>query len=149
MATHPEKNVRCHTNVKHTARPVKNKTPLRILQLMEHVICHIEKLHLPEYMQNICTDGNGENMPIKNDSMSVTEVMVMETAASDNMIAMRSGTGSLGDALLQAASITNVSSIPIPEMSMIRFKIIEDIFKVAIQINTGTTKLTNHQEGSS
>lgn len=46
--------------------------------------------------------------------MSVTEVMVMETAASDNMIAIRSGTGSFGDALRHAASITNVSSIPIP-----------------------------------
>lgn len=65
-------------------------------------------------MQNICTDGNGENMPMKNESMSVTEVIVMETAASDNIIAIRSGTGSLGDALLQAANITNVSSIPIP-----------------------------------
>lgn len=65
-------------------------------------------------MQNIWTEGKGENIPIKNESMSVTEVMVIDTAASDNMIAIRSGTGSFGDALRQAASITNVSSMPIP-----------------------------------
>lgn len=65
-------------------------------------------------MQKICTEGNGENIPMKNDSMSVTEVMVIETAASDNITAMRSGTGSFGDARLQAASITNVSSMPMP-----------------------------------
>ena len=51
---------------------------------------------------------------MKNDSMSVTEVIVIDTAASDNIIAMRSGTGSFGEARLQAANITNVSSIPIP-----------------------------------
>lgn len=66
-------------------------------------------------MQKIWTEGNGDQIPMKNESMSVTEVMVIETAASDNMIAMRSGTGSLGEARLQAANITNVSSIPIPE----------------------------------
>lgn len=67
-------------------------------------------------MQNICTEGKGENIPIKKESMSVTEVMVMETAASDNMMAILSGTGSLGEVLRHAANITNVSSIPIPEM---------------------------------
>lgn len=66
-------------------------------------------------MQKICTEGKGEKIPMKKDSISVTDVMVMETAASDNMIAIRSGTGNFGDALLQAASITNVSSIPIPK----------------------------------
>lgn len=52
---------------------------------------------------------------MKKDNISVTEVIVIETAASDNMIAIRSGTGSLGEARLQAANITNVSSIPMPE----------------------------------
>lgn len=69
---------------------------------------------LPEYMQKICTEGNGENIPIKKDNISVTEVMVIETAASDNMMAILSGTGSLGEVLRHAANITNVSSIPIP-----------------------------------
>lgn len=65
-------------------------------------------------MQKICTDGNGEKIPMKNDSISVTEVMVMETAASDSMVAILSGTDSFGDVRRQAASITNVSSIPMP-----------------------------------
>lgn len=51
---------------------------------------------------------------MKNDSISVTDVMVMETAASDNMMAIRSGTESFGEVLRHAANITNVSSIPIP-----------------------------------
>lgn len=66
-------------------------------------------------MQNICTDGNGEKIPMKNDNMSVTDVIVIETAASDNIDAMRSGTGSFGEALLHAANITKVSSMPIPD----------------------------------
>lgn len=65
-------------------------------------------------MQKICTDGNGENIPMKNDNISVTEVMVMDTAASDSMIAMRSGTGNCGDVRRHAASITKVSSMPMP-----------------------------------
>lgn len=65
-------------------------------------------------MQKIWTDGNGENIPIKNDNISVTEVIVIETAASDNIIPIRSGTGNFGEARLHAANITNVSSIPIP-----------------------------------
>lgn len=55
-------------------------------------------------------------MPIKKDNISVTEVMVIETAASDNIMAILSGTGSLGGVLRHAANITNVSSIPIPVM---------------------------------
>lgn len=65
-------------------------------------------------MQNICTEGKGEKIPMKNDSMSVTDVIVIDTAASESIIAMRSGTGSLGEVRRHAASITNVSSIPIP-----------------------------------
>jgi hypothetical protein len=66
-------------------------------------------------MQKICTEGNGEKTPMKNDNMSVTDVIVIETAASDNITAILSGTESLGEARLHAASITKVSSIPIPE----------------------------------
>lgn len=66
-------------------------------------------------MQKICTEGNGEKIPMKKDNISVTEVIVIDTAASDNMTAIRSGTSSLCEARLQAASITNVSSMPIPE----------------------------------
>lgn len=46
--------------------------------------------------------------------MSVSDVMVIETAASDIVIPMRSGTLSLTEVRRQAANITNVSSIPIP-----------------------------------
>lgn len=59
-------------------------------------------------------EGKGLSMPIQRDTMSVTEVMVIETAASDMVWASLSGTGSVTGVLLQAASITNVSSIPIP-----------------------------------
>lgn len=65
-------------------------------------------------MQKIWTEGKGEMIPMKKETMSVTEVMVMETAASLSMWAMRCGTGSIMLVLRQAASITNVSSIPIP-----------------------------------
>lgn len=74
-------------------------------------------------MQKICTDGNGEKIPMKKDSMSVTEVMVIDTAASDNITAILSGTSSLGDARRQAASITKVSSIPIPGRTKKKVKI--------------------------
>jgi len=53
-------------------------------------------------------------MPIQKLIMSVTEVMVIDTAASLSIRPIRSGTGRCTDVLLQAASITNVSSIPIP-----------------------------------
>lgn len=65
-------------------------------------------------MQNIRTDWKGLMMPIQKLIMSVTEVMVIDTAASLRVRPMRSGTGRCVDVLLQAASITNVSSIPIP-----------------------------------
>lgn len=47
--------------------------------------------------------------------MSVSEVIVILTAASDIVCPIRSETGSFIDVLRQAASITNVSSIPMPE----------------------------------
>lgn len=69
---------------------------------------------MPLYLQKICTDGNGLIIPIQNEMMSVNDVIVMDTAASDIMIPMRSGTLSLTDVRRQAASITNVSSMPMP-----------------------------------
>lgn len=69
-------------------------------------------------MQNIVTDGNGLKIPIQKLKKSVTDVMVMETAASLNIWAILSGTGSFIDVLLQAASITKVSSIPIPKQKI-------------------------------
>lgn len=65
-------------------------------------------------MQNMVTEGKGLNIPIQKLKKSVTDVIVIETAASLNIWAILSGTGVLIDVLLQAASITKVSSIPIP-----------------------------------
>lgn len=56
-------------------------------------------------------------MPIQKEIMSVSDVIVIETAASDIMWPILSGTESLTDVLRHAANITNVSSIPIPELS--------------------------------
>lgn len=53
-------------------------------------------------------------MPMKKDIISVRDVMVIDTAASLNVAAILSGTGLEILVLLQAASITKVSSIPIP-----------------------------------
>lgn len=84
---HAAKNVMCHMKMKHTAKPL--------------------------YMQKILTDGNGLMIPIQNETMSVNDVIVIETAASDIITAIRSGTASLTDVRRHAANITNVSSIPI------------------------------------
>lgn len=67
-------------------------------------------------------------MPMKNESISVTEVIVMDTAASDNIIAILSGTESFGDARLHAANITNVSSIPIPGNRSTKLKTYEKMW---------------------
>lgn len=66
------------------------------------------------YMQKIWIDLNGPLTPIMKEIMSVSDVMVIETAASDIVMPMRSGTLSLTEVRRQAANITNVSSIPIP-----------------------------------
>lgn len=84
----PAKKVICHTNIKQTANPL--------------------------YVQNIRTDGNGLKIPIQKDTISVTDVIVIDTAASDNIRPIRSGTLSFIEVRRQAANITNVSSIPIP-----------------------------------
>ena len=47
---------------------------------------------LPVYMQNILTQGKGVIIPIQKLSMSVMDVMVIETAASVNAMAVLSGT---------------------------------------------------------
>jgi hypothetical protein len=60
------------------------------------------------------TDWKGLMIPIQKLIMSVTEVIVIDTAASLNIRPILSGTGSCTDVLLHAPSITNVSSIPIP-----------------------------------
>lgn len=53
-------------------------------------------------------------IPIQKEIMSVSEVMVMETAASDIVSAIRFSTDIFGEVRRQAANMTNVSSIPIP-----------------------------------
>lgn len=87
------------------------------MQAAKNVMCHMKMnaTAKPLYLQNICTDGNGLTIPIQNDIMSVSEVMVIETAASDIVSPIRSGTVNLTDVRRHAANITNVSSIPIPE----------------------------------
>lgn len=76
---------------------------------------NIYKFNLPEYAQNILTDGKGLITPIQKLMVSVKLVMVIDTAASESVLAIRSGTGRCGEVRRQAANITNVSSIPIPE----------------------------------
>lgn len=68
-------------------------------------------------MQNSWTDLKGLNTPMKKLTVSVTEVMVMETAASLNVCPILSGTDFVTEVLRQAASMTKVSSIPIPKIS--------------------------------
>ena len=65
-------------------------------------------------MQNILTQGNGVIIPIQKLSISVIDVIVMDTAASVNAIAILSGTLLWTDVRRHAPNITKVSSIPIP-----------------------------------
>lgn len=65
-------------------------------------------------MQNIRTDGKGDIIPVKSDIISVTDVIDIDTAASLRVSAILIGTGLITFVLRQAASITKVSSIPIP-----------------------------------
>lgn len=73
-------------------------------------------------MQNILTDGNSLKIPIQKETISVTDVIVIDTAASDKVCAIRSGTLNFTEVLRQAASITKVSSIPIPEKNRLLLK---------------------------
>jgi hypothetical protein len=54
-------------------------------------------------------------MPIQKLKKSVTEVIVIDTAASLNIWAILSGTEVLIEVRRHAASITKVSSIPMPK----------------------------------
>ena len=67
-------------------------------------------------MQKILTHGKGVMMPIQKLSMSVIDVMVMDTAASINASDIRSGTELCTEVLRHAPNITKVSSMPMPEM---------------------------------
>ena len=71
--------------------------------------------NLPVYMQKILTQGNGVMIPIQKLSMSVIDVIVMDTAASVNASDIRSGTELCTEVRRQAPNITNVSSIPMPK----------------------------------
>jgi len=59
--------------------------------------------------------GNGLNFPMQKLTMSVTEVMVIDTAASDSVLANLSGTSMVTGVRRHAANMTNVSSMPMPE----------------------------------
>lgn len=67
-------------------------------------------------MQKIRTDVKSLTTPIKNEIIEVSEVIVIETAASDIVRPIRSGTDNLLEVCRHAANITNVSSIPMPEI---------------------------------
>lgn len=71
--------------------------------------------------------GKGLLLPIKRLTMSVKDVIVTETAASDNICAVLSGTFMVTGVLLHAASITKVSSIPIPTLKKLRSKLRTDL----------------------
>lgn len=86
---HPAKKVMCQTNVKHVAKA--------------------------EYEQKICTDRNGLMIPNVKETTFVRVVIVIETAASDIVTAILSGTSCFKAVRLHAASITKVSSIPMPD----------------------------------
>lgn len=98
----PAKKVTCQRKVKHTANP--------------------------EYVQNIRTDGNGLRIPIQKDTISVTDVIVIETAASESMLPILSGTDHFTGVLRHAANITNVSSMPIPVISQDKQLILSNVF---------------------
>lgn len=65
-------------------------------------------------MQNIWTDRKGQARPIQKDTTLVRVVMVIDTAASDILWDILSGTVHWSGVRLQAARSTNVSSNPIP-----------------------------------
>lgn len=111
MATQAAKNVKCQTKRKQVAAP---ETKHLFMSVMFSFIVRPSNF-LPEYMQNMVTDGKGLKIPIQKLKKSVTEVIVIETAASLNIWAILSGTGVLMDVRLHAANITKVSSMPIPE----------------------------------
>lgn len=91
--------------------------PEMAMQAAKKVMCHrnVKQTANTEYVQKILTDRKGLIMPIRNEMKSVTEVMVIDTAASDIIRPIRSATGILALVRRQPASITKVSSMPMPE----------------------------------
>ena len=71
--------------------------------------------NVPVYMQKIFTHGKGVMIPIQKLSISVMDVMVIDTAASVNASDIRSGTELCTDVRRHAPNITKVSSMPIPK----------------------------------
>ena len=71
--------------------------------------------NIPVYMQKIFTHGKGVMIPIQKLSISVIDVMVIDTAASVNASDIRSGTELCTDVRRHAPNITKVSSMPIPK----------------------------------
>ena len=71
--------------------------------------------NIPVYMQKIFTHGKGVMIPIQKLSISVMDVMVIDTAASVNASDIRSGTELCTDVRRHAPNITKVSSMPIPK----------------------------------
>lgn len=86
------------------------------MQAAKKVMCQtkVNSTAIALYCEKMQTARNGLIIPKLNDTILVTDEMVMETAASDIIMPIRTGTGSFGDVRRQAASITNVSSIPTP-----------------------------------
>lgn len=86
------------------------------MQPVKKVMCqmNVNRTANPLYVQKMRTEGKGLMMPIQKEIMSVRLVIVMETAASDMVSAIRISTGDFGDVRRQAANITKVSSMPIP-----------------------------------
>lgn len=60
------------------------------------------------------TDGKGVMVPIMKEMKLVTDVIVIDTAASAYVWPILSDTDIVGDVRLHAANNTNASSIPTP-----------------------------------
>ena len=91
-------------------------TPDVIFIISENIIVRPNYFYnIPVYMQKIFTHGKGVMIPIQKLSISVMDVMVMDTAASVNASDIRSGTELCTDVRRQAPNMTKVSSMPIPK----------------------------------
>ena len=86
-----------------------------VIIMNENIIVKPYFYNIPVYMQKIFTHGKGVMIPIQKLSISVMDVMVMDTAASVNASDIRSGTELCTDVRRHAPNITKVSSMPIPK----------------------------------
>lgn len=95
---------------------LSSRYPDIAIQAAKNVICpiYIKIIASPEYLQKICTERKGLAIPIKKDIILVSDVIVIETVASDIALPNRIGTDICEGVRLHAASITKVSFIPIP-----------------------------------